>query len=160
MPKSYAEQMVDLKDAYRNSGGEWPASATQIATWAVHSGKWDQEPGKKIKTCARDLADAMRQETHTDRQGRVVRTMAAAQRTIYDEDGKQSQQWLWCDIRDGNHDHVLQAFYARRSQTARDVQSLKADIESYNANYLPAGREPINMTFDFDFDAGSESDAA
>ncbi len=142
--KTYSQAMIDIKDAYP---GEWPATAKDIATWAVNSNRWEMDAESQIRACARALADAMRSQKHEDKQGRTVRTMAAAKRSVIDEDtGEQTQAWFWGDVRDErNHEHVVIAFRERAKQVQGDVESLRQDIESYNENHLPDGRERLRL---------------
>jgi hypothetical protein len=101
----------------------------------------------------------MKEERHTDPQGRSVRTMHCAYRVSVNDDGKPEQQYLWDFIHTASHEHIVLSFHARRSEVAGVVQSLKNDIESYNQNHLRKDRKPVNMTFDFDRKVSAESAA-
>jgi hypothetical protein len=140
--KSYGDQMRSIADRYRESGQEWPATARQIAGWAIRQELWKPQPSTLIDRCAEELARAMREDYIDDAQGRRVRTKHAAR---FDEHGR--QKVLWADIRTASREHMEVAFQQRRQQIVGDCWQLKMDVDSYNENKSP-GR-PIQMVFDF-----------
>ena len=140
---SYAEQMQRIARQYREAGEPWPATARQVAAWAVHMQRWAPQPSTLIDRCARDLADALRVEYITDPQGRRVRAMHAA--TIPDARGE--QKTLWADIRIASREHMEIAFQQRRRQIVADCHQLKTDLDSYNDNARPTTQ--LVLIFDF-----------
>jgi len=139
---SYNDQMQGIANQYMNSGQSWPASARDIAAWAIRSGLWKPQPADLVERCADHLARAMREEYIVDAQGRTVRAKHAV-RII----GGPKNLTLWGDIRTASRKHMHVAFQQRRQQIVGDCRQLKADVDSYNANW--SKEEPIQMVFDF-----------
>lgn len=139
---TYTEQLQRTVADYRESGQPWPATAHEIAMWAIAENKWHPQHGAMVKKCAEELAGAMREEYITDPQGRRVRAKHVAR---FGEGA--SQIPLWEDIRSATREHMELAFQQRRQQILGDCKQLKTDTDSYNENYNAA--EPIQMIFDF-----------
>ena len=139
---TYNEQLLNIVGAYRDAGLPWPATARQMADWAIRRGMWNQHPDAAVRRCAEDIARAMREEYLTDPQGRSVRAKHAARITI---DGEQLM--LWEDIRTAEPKHMRIAFQQRRQQIVGDCHQLKTDVDSYNEN-ANTGKS-IQMEFDF-----------
>ena len=140
---TYGQQLRKIVDQYIESGeGAWPATARQIAAWAIHRKLWQPHEEKVIGQCAGDLARAMREEYVTDKQGRSIRAKHAARLTKGGE-----QMMLWADIRTAPHSHMELAFKQRRQQIVGDCWQLKRDADSYNENRQPT--DPIQVVFDF-----------
>lgn len=130
---------------YEQSGEDVPATANQMAAWAISKGLWSPQPSTMIAQCAEQLARAMREEYVTDPQGRRVRAKHVA---MIERDGEQLA--LWTDIRSASREHMQISFQQRRQQIVGDCRQLKNDVDSFNDN-ANADR-PINMVFDFTFD--------
>lgn len=139
---SYKEQLRNIVAEYRTAGQPWPATAHEMALWAIAEHKWSPQHGAMVKRCAEELADAMREEYLTDPQGRRVRAKHMAR---YGEGPAQIP--LWGDIRTASREHLEIAFQQRRQQILGDCKQLKADVDSYNDNYNSG--DPIQMIFDF-----------
>lgn len=140
---SLVEQNQKVISKYRESGESWPATAVEIARWAIHKKLWEIHPSKLVRQCADQLAQAMREEFITDPQGRRVRAKHAAP---YPEQGKLALKWD--DMRTASNQHMEMAFAHRRQQIVGDCRQLKTDIDSYNENYNKGGR-PVQGYFDF-----------
>lgn len=142
---SYTEQLQNLVQRYINSSQPWPASAKDIAAWAIDSGFWEPSRSTALKQCAHEIAQAMREEYFTDPQGRNVRAKHAL---LIERAGEQTA--LWADMRTDDHEHIEAAFQQRRQHIVGECRQLKTDVDSYNENFN-AG-EPIQMIFDFTLD--------
>src|SRR5690242_15460032 len=94
MSSTYVKQNQRIVEEYRLAGGAWPAKATEMADWALSRGKWELSREAKLRACAEDLAEAMRQEYMTDPTGRRVRTKHSAKGKRID--GEQGH--FWADI--------------------------------------------------------------
>ena len=70
---SYSEQMQGIVYEYIEAGGSWPATAKDMAVWAINNKKWAASPSALINRCAEELARARREELITDPPGRLVR---------------------------------------------------------------------------------------
>ena len=123
----------------------WPATAHQMASWAINNGKWAAHKSAMVDLCAEHLAHAMHEEYITDPQGRSVRAKHAAR---ISQNGE--QLFLWADIRTASREHMTIAFQQRRHQIVGDCRQLKTDVDSYNENKNPG--KPIQMVFDFTLD--------
>jgi hypothetical protein len=143
---TYKEQLQRIANDYAASGEQWPASARQIAAWAIRHRKWAPQPASLISRCADELAAAMRDEYMTDPQGRTVRVKHAA--GYRSSDGP--RQMIWADIRTASREHMATAFQTRRRQILGDCRQLKSDVDSFNDNRSP--ESPIQMILDFTAD--------
>ena len=138
---TYHEQMRAIVDKYIESGETWPATAREIAAWAIRNGHWEAYRTTMTSVCAEHLARAMREEYIVDPQGRRVRAKHAA---------RIRQTVLWDDIRTATREHMHMAFQQRRQQIVGDCHQLKLDVDSYNENRNDG--MPIQMVFDFSLD--------
>lgn len=141
---NYKEQLQNIANKYSTSGEPWPASARQIAAWAIRKGLWAPQPASLITRCADEIAEAMRDEYMRDPQGRSVRVKHAA----LPKDG--SRQMVWADIRTAPREHMAVAFQLRRQHILGECRQLKSDVDSYNENRVPG--EPIQLVLDFTTD--------
>lgn len=127
---------------YQESGEPWPASAHQMAEWAIRTKLWVRSQSSIVDECAELLTRAMREDYVTDPQGRLVRAKHAAR---VERNGVQTT--LWDDIRTADRVHMEIAFQQRRQQIVGDCRQLKTDADSYNEN-ANKGRA-IQIVFDF-----------
>jgi len=152
MASIYSKQLQGVVAQYRKLGRPWPASARDIAAWAIENKLWAMRPADIVNRCADELARAMREEYIVDPQGRTVRAKHAAKVKVNGE-----QMTLWDDIRTADRDFMAIAFQQRRQQVVGDCRQLKVDVDSYNQNKNPG--EPIQIVFDFTLDV-LEAEAA
>ncbi|MBI4276968.1 MAG: hypothetical protein HY660_00805 [Armatimonadetes bacterium] len=141
------KEMQQIANQYMQSGEPWPATARQIAEWAIRNKLWAPRPASIIEQCAELLSRAMREEYITDPQGRTVRAKHVVPMEKNDE-----QLRLWADIRTATRDHMEIAFAQRRQQIVGDCRQLKVDVDSYNQNANPDRDRPIQIEFDFTYD--------
>ncbi|HUX86238.1 MAG TPA: hypothetical protein VMW65_04490 [Chloroflexota bacterium] len=137
---THSEHMQSEIEAYRLSGEPWPATAQQLATWALNKGRWIPHIDSLVRQCADDFARAMREEYIVDPQGRTVRAKHAARL-----EGEQGI--FWTDIRDDNADYMKIALSQRRQQIVGDCRQLKSDLDSFNENWN--GTKTLQLCFDF-----------
>lgn len=142
---SYKDQIKKIEKKYKEAGGKWPASAIDVATWAVKANLFQLHQGAVIRQFADQIAQAWRDEYITDPQDRRVRVKHAAR---YLEHGE--TKWLWDDMRTASHQHMELSFQNKRQQIVQDCHQLKLDVDSYNENFNK-GRQ-IEMVFDFTID--------
>jgi hypothetical protein len=140
---SLIDQNQRIITKYRQSGEPWPATAVEIARWAIARRLWDIHPSKVVRQCAEQIAEAMREEYIDDPQGRRVRVKHAAP---YDLQGKLA--FKWDDMRTAKHEHMETSFAHQRQQIVGNCYHLKSAIDSYNENWNKSGR-PIQGYFDF-----------
>jgi len=140
---SLVEQNQKIIAKYRESGEPWPATAVEIARWAIAKKLWDIHPSKVVRQCAEQIAEAMREEYIADPQGRRVRVKHVAP---YEEQGKLA--FRWDDMRTAPHVHMETSFAHQRQGIVSDCYHLKLAIDSYNENWNKSGK-PIQGYFDF-----------
>ena len=148
--KTKTETLLDIVEEYRESGETWPATAKNIASWAVRNKKWDSPRKAVIDQCASELADAMREEIFTDPQNRRVRKKHAMRIQKLLPDGTYRQLHLWIDMTDSSRTELHIAFQQERSQVLGNCRQLKTDIDSFNESFN--SEAPIQMSFDFNPD--------
>ena len=139
---SLIEQNQKIVERYRASKQPWPATAVEIARWAIGKKLWQIHPGRIVRQCADQIAEAMRQEYITDPQGRRVRVKHVAP---YSEEGQLSLKWD--DMRTAEYRHMQMSFAYKRQLIVSDCRQLKLEIDSYNQNYNK--EKPIQGFFDF-----------
>ena len=148
---THGERMQAEIATYRASGEPWPATAPQLARWALNKGRWEPHIDSLVRQCAEDFARAMREEYIVDPQGRTVRAKHAARL-----DGDQGT--FWTDIRDGNAPYMKLALKQRRQQIVGDCKQLKADMDSFNENWN--GSASLQLSFNFTDDLAEFEAAA
>lgn len=145
--KTKTEMLQDIVKEYRGDRQKWPATAREIASWAIRKKKWEAPIRSQVDDCAHELADAMREEYFTDPQGRRVRKLHAMREVELLPDGKQKQLTFWLDIEVDDFDKLRVAFSQRRGQILGDCRQLKTDVDSYNENNKE--RKSVQMVWDF-----------
>lgn len=149
---SYRDDLQKIANQYFEAGADGPATAREIAAWAIDRGLWEPQRAHVIDQCAREIAHAMREEYIRDPQGRRVRRKHTARLEV---EGK--QQNLWDDYQKAPREFMEIAFQQRRNHIVSECRQLKTDVDSYNDNVSPLC--PIQMIFDFTDDL-EEADAA
>jgi hypothetical protein len=119
-----------------------PATARDVATWAIAEGHWQPRDADIISQCAEDLARALRDEYRTDAFGRRYRTKHAVRIT---RGGIQYS--LWADIDSAPRPHMERAFAQRRQQIVGDCHQLRVDVDVYNDRHTEDA--PIQLVLDF-----------
>lgn len=145
---SYSDQIQKMVQIYRSSGGKWPTSSREIATWAISTGHWVPQPSAIVAQCADHISTALWDEYYTDPQGRRVRVNHSAH-----YEGEQIA--FWDDGRTAATKHMQLSFQQRRRGILGDCRQLKNDADSYNDNRKP--EVPVQIVFDFTLDL-EESD--
>lgn len=136
------QQLQRIVREYQRDGQKWPATAAEIANWAVNTGRNELTTPTVERHVARELAQAMREEYFTDAQGRRVRAKHPARVA------KNGQQlMLWDDIRSAPRNHMQMAFQLRRRRIAAECKQVKTDVDSYNNTH--PDETPIQMVLDF-----------
>ena len=145
--KTKREWLQEIVADYRKVE-PWPASARDIALWAIKNHKWDPDPRKSVADeCARELSEAMREEYFTDERGRHIRKKHAVRKSELLPDGAFRQLTLWVDIEDAEPEQMRTALQQRRGQILGDCVQLKNDADWYNDNNKHEAT--IQMSFNF-----------
>jgi len=155
---TYLKQLQQIVSDYRATGQPWPATAREIAAWAIREDKWDMAPAAVEKKCAEEIADAMRELYFTDQKGRRVRALHPAtvrrQGVLFTE---------WDDLRTASRKHMQISFQQHRKSIVGECRALKAAQDAYND--LHSDEPPLRVSFDFnmdlaEFEAAEEERAA
>ena len=139
---TYAEQLQKIWSKYEAAGNSMPATAREVARWAIRNKLWAPRPSDVESQCAEELARAAREEYRTDINGRRYRAKHSVR---VDKNGTQLS--FWADIDSAPRSHMERAFAQRRRQVVGDCWQLKVDIDHYNG--VHPKESPIQMVFDF-----------
>lgn len=134
-----------------------PATARDVASWAIAQSLWEPRQADIIAQCADDLARALREEYRTDRFGRRYRTKHAVR---INKGGVQYS--LWADLDTAPRAHMERAFGQRRQQIVGDCFQLRIDVDVYNDNNpsAPAIQLVLDFTRDVEEMMPPENDSA
>lgn len=141
--KNYSDAMLDIVHQYLRVGGTEPIDLDELARYAIANDLWMKHRSTLVQLCKRDLSRALREQFHSDPQGRQVRTFHATK--SHSAGGE--QQVFWADLRTAPLEHVELAFQQRRSQIVGDCRQLKIDVDSYNENNVKGGRYQLLLDF-------------
>ena len=139
---TYTEQLQRIWRSYEEAGMPTPATARDVAAWAIAQNLWGPRRADIISQCADDLARALREEYRTDARGRRYRTKHAVRITR-----SGVQYALWADIDKAPRSHMERAFAQRRQQIVGDCFQLRVDVDVYNDNN--PDDSPIQLVLDF-----------
>ena len=142
---TYLKQMQLIVNDYRSANQTWPATAREIAAWAIRQARWDMPAAAVEKKCAEDLADAMRELYFTDSNGRRVRALHPAtvrrQGVLFTE---------WDDLRTATRKHMQISFQQHRKSIVGECRAPKTAQDSYND--LHPDEPPLQVSFNFNMD--------
>lgn len=141
---TFNEQLVRIVEDYRAAGQPWPATAEQMAEWAVAQERFQITRGMAISQCKEKIARAMRLEHVIDKKGRSVRRYYAARLR---ENGQLSIKW---DDLNAERPFMEVSAANRRNQILGECRQLKSDVDSYNERRCPD--QPIQTDFNFNVD--------
>lgn len=141
---TFNEQLVRIVEDYRTAGQPWPASAEQLAEWAVAHDRFELTHGMAVSQCKEQIARAMRLEHVRDMKGRSIRKYYAAR---IREGGQLVMRW---DDWNADRSFMEIATANRRNQILGECRQLKNDVASYNERRCPD--RPIQVEFDFTVD--------
>jgi hypothetical protein len=139
---TYIIQLQRIWRDYEAAGMTTPATAREVAEWAVSKGLLRPREHDPIADLAQDLARAWREEYRVDDQGRRYRAKHAVRITT-----SGVQYGFWADVDTAPRSHIEKAFAQRRQQIVSDCYQLKVDADSYND--ARAGNQPIQIVLDF-----------
>ena len=142
MMANYTETLQSIWRQYEDAGKPMPATAKEVAAWAISTGLWQPRPADVMSRCADDLARAAREEYRTDAKGRQYRARHPAKMM---KDGQ--LRFEWADIDSAPRDHMQRAFSLRRRQVVGDCVQLKVDVDHFNDAH--ADEAPIQLILDF-----------
>ncbi|MGH6811620.1 MAG: hypothetical protein ACREDM_04525 [Methylocella sp.] len=141
---TFNEQLVKIVEDYRAASRPWPASAEQIAEWAVEQERFHLTRGMAISQCKEKIARAMRLEHVKDKKARSIRRYYAARLR---DNGQLVMKW---DDLNAARPFMEASTANRRNQILGECHQLKNDVNSYNERRCP--EEPIQVEFNFTVD--------
>lgn len=127
---------------YKDAGGPWPFKKQEVVEWALSRHRWKPSPADIRRMCAESLADAMRDASFTDEEGREVRRMLPARTTRGGEQGT-----FWDDVRTAPIGHLRMGVAQRRSGIVAETFHLYKIVRYSNEHRGPA--EQIELVLDF-----------
>lgn len=139
---TFSEQTDQIYKAYEEDGQPTPASAREVAAWAIKRGLLKPPPADIIDICAEMLSRGWREVYRTDRTGRRYRAKHAV-RVLRGG----VQLTLWADFETAPRSHMEMAFAQRRQQVVGDCIQLKRDVDAYNDHH--AEDPKIQLVLDF-----------
>jgi hypothetical protein len=141
MPMTKREQLLRIRDEYRADHNNAPATAREMADWAVDEGKYRLHHAAANRKCAEELAEAMRLDLFTSG-GRRIRAMHSFT--------KDKQVGLWDHIRTISPDNMAVSVALRRNGVVGEVKQIKCDLDFFNEIHpdLP----PLQTSFNFEGD--------
>jgi hypothetical protein len=138
----YKEQLQKVWHKYEAAHGDVPATAREAVAWGVSQGLLEVPDVDPLAKLSEDMADALREEYATDKNGRRYRVNHAVR---VSKGGV--QYTFWAMMKDAPRSHMQKAFIQRREQIVGDCVQLCIDVEAYNS--LHSDEPPIQMLFDF-----------
>ncbi|HZQ12682.1 MAG TPA: hypothetical protein VFB31_07725 [Pseudolabrys sp.] len=140
----FDDQLVKIVEDYRAAKQPWPASAEQLAEWAVAQERFQITRGMAVSQCKERITRAMRLRHIRDKKGRSIRQYYAAR---VREDGQLVMKW---DDLNAARPFMQISVANRRNHILGECHQLKNDLDSYNERKCP--ENPIQTSFDFTID--------
>lgn len=144
---TYLEQIRQrIWQRYREEVSPEPADLKTVAAWAISKGLWAPRPIDLNTSLANDLADALRDETRTDKSGRRYRANIPVRHST--KGG--APLFVWADIDDAPRTHVEKNVQQERRQIASHCYALAMKVDHYNDAH--PGEDQIPLVLDFSDD--------
>jgi hypothetical protein len=141
---SYGDQLRDIANKYYAEAKEHkPATAKEIAAWAIRNKLWFPRPSDLIEQCAEEIAQAMCQEHFKDGRGRSIR----AKHVVRKKMPNGQTRFEWDDSRTAPREWLEVSFQQRRHTIAGECRQLKNDVDWFNDHR--AKGDLIQVVFDF-----------
>jgi hypothetical protein len=140
---NYNEQVRQIWHSYRQEVSTDPVDLRTVASWAISKRLWAPRPVDLSASLANDLAEALREETRTDKKGRRYRANIPVRE--YAKGGL--PLFRWGDIDDAPRAHVEKSIQQERRSIASDCYALAMKIDHYNDAH--PDEEPMPSLFDF-----------
>lgn len=145
MSMTKREQLLRIKKEYREAHENVPATAREIADWAVSAGLYKLPTSAAERQLANELSDALRVEYLTDDRGNRVRVNHA----IHNAQGS-----LWDEIQTISRANMKLSVAQKRNGMAGEAKQIQRDLNYFNE--LHADEAPIQTSFDFNADLADE----
>lgn len=143
---TYKENMLRIWEQYQDAVSADPTDLRDMGAWARSKGLWAPRPVDIDASFARDMAEVLREQVRTDKDGRKYRAFIPAR-----EKGKDGLPlFKWADIDVAPRGHVEKGIQGERRQIANDCFALAMKVDHYNA--IHPGEEPLQVPFNFEED--------
>lgn len=143
---NYKEQIRSIWKKYRDEVSSSPADLKDVAAWAIRQKLWHPRPVDLHTSLAGDLAEALREEKRVDSKGREYRANIPVRTKR--KDGP--PLFVWADIDDAPHSHVVKSIQQERRSIASDCYALVMKADHYNDAH--PDRDPIQIHLNFEED--------
>jgi hypothetical protein len=143
---TYKENMLKIWEKYQQEVSSDPAELRDVAKWAISQGLWAPRPVDVAASFAREMADVLREQVRTDKDGRQYRAFIPAKTKA--KDG--APLFAWADIDLAPRSHVEKGIQGERRQIANDCFALAMKVDHYNATHPK--EEPLQVPFNFEED--------
>src|SRR5262249_7316904 len=143
---SYDEKMLQIWKQYQQEVSPESTDLKDMGAWARRKGLWEPRPTDIDTSFARDMADVLRKQVRTDKDGRKYRAFIPAP-------GQSSEAlplFKWADIDVAPRAHVEKGIQGERRQIANDCFALAMKVDHYNAAHPK--EEPLQIIFNFEED--------
>lgn len=144
---TYKENMLDIWRKYHEEKSSTePTDLRELAAWALKQKMWAPRPMDVTAGFAREMADVLREQVRTDKDGRQYRAFIPAR-----DKGKDGLPlFKWADIDVAPRAHVEKGVQGERRQIANDCFALAMKLDHYNA--IHPDDEPLQVIFNFEED--------
>ena len=144
---TYDENMLQIWERYHQEVSPDPTTDLRdIGSWARSKGLWAARPIDVDTSFARDMADVLRKQVRTDKDGRKYRAFIPAS----GKGGDGLPLFKWADIDVAPRSHVEKGIQGERRQIANDCFALAMKVDHYNATH--SDEEPLQVPFNFEED--------
>jgi len=143
---TYDENMLEIWKQYQDEESPDPTDLRDMGAWARKHGLWSPRPIDVDTSFARDMADVLRKQVRTDKDGRKYRAFIPA--AGKGRDGL--PLFKWADIDVAPRAHVEKGIQGERRQIANDCFALAMKVDHYNATH--SDDEPLQIVFNFEED--------
>ena len=131
--------MQKLFDRYREDVSADPVDLRVVGEWAIRQGLWRPRPVDMQASFARDMADALREETRIDKAGRRYRAKLPAKTKT--KDGL--PLFVWADTDDAPRSHVEKNVQHERKQLVAHGYAIQMIVDHYNDEHLDEPPLPL-----------------
>jgi hypothetical protein len=138
--------MLRIWEQYQEEMSPDPTDLRDVGAWARSKGLWAPRPIDVDTSFARDMADVLRKQVRTDKDGRTYRAFIPAKGK--DSDGL--PLFKWADIDVAPRSHVEKGVQGERRSIANDCFALAMKRDHYNA--MHPSEEPLQVIFNFEED--------
>jgi hypothetical protein len=138
--------MFQIWKKYQDEVSPEPIDLREVGAWARSKGLWAPRPIDVDASFARDMADVLREQVRTDKDGRQYRAFIPAR-----DKGKDGLPlFKWADIDVAPRTHVEKGIQGERRSIANDCFALAMKVEHWNA--VHPDDEPLQAVFNFEED--------